>query len=150
MSMAIVGKDSLVINEHVFADFATGDTINAVNNNDIAAIKAGKNGNSVIAYNATGEQGELTVTLIRGGVDDKYLASEMAAFLNDPPSYVPMSGEYIKRLGDGAGNVTSLIYQLRGGVIKKIPETKENVEGDTDQATVKWTISCAKMKPILG
>jgi len=147
--LAITGKDSVTIDTRTLTEFATGDTYGIEMPNNLAEYKQGKNGNAVIAYNASGEQGVLTLKLVRGGADDKFMMARMQEFINDTPSFVVVSGEVIKRLGDGAGNITADLYQLSGGAFQKMPIIKEDVEGDTDQATVTYTI-IGNFKRILG
>ena len=45
-----------------------------------------------------------------------------------------MIAEFIKKLGDGQGNILSDIYVLSGGIFMKQVEGKSNVEGDTEQS----------------
>ena len=81
--------------------------------------------------------------MIRGSADDKYLNSEMNLFLADPAAYPLLAGEMIKRIGDGTGAVVKEVYKIAGGIVQKIPTVKENVEGDTEQASTIYTIHCA-------
>ena len=74
----------------------------------------------------------------------------MNAYINDPAAYTLLSGEFIKRIGDGEGNITADIYQFKGGVIQKIPTVKENVEGATDQGVSIYTIIFANTARIMG
>jgi len=53
---------------------------------------------------------------------------------NDLPSFTLMAGYFVKRVGDGKGNVSSDTYLLNGGVFTKQVEVSENVEGGTDPA----------------
>ena len=150
MSVALTGNDTVIINERVFKDLATGDTVNLDFPNNLAEAKVGKNGNTIYAFNSTGRQCTATIRVLRGSADDKYLASEMASYINDPAAYVLLAGEFIKRAGDGAGNVTADIYQFRGGMVQKIPSAKENVEGDTEQAVTIYQIIFANSARIMG
>ncbi len=49
-------------------------------------------------------------------------------------------GEFVKKLGDGLGNITSDTYVLSGGVFTKQVEAKMNVEGDTEQSVSIYTM----------
>lgn len=150
MSVSLTGKDTTIINERVFSDLATGDCVSLTFPNNLAEALIGKNGNTIYAFNSTGKQCTATIRVIRGSADDKYLASQMTSYINDPAAYVLLSGEFIKRAGDGAGNITADIYQMRGGMVQKIPETKENVEGDTEQAITIYQIIFANTSRIMG
>jgi len=139
-SVSITGKDIVVLDGRIFSDFADADTATLDFPNDIMAGKTGKNGNTIIAYNSTGKNVDTTLRLVLGSADDKFLNSRLASFISDPASFVPMTGEFTKRSGDGQGNVNSLVYALSTGIPQKIPNTKENVEGDTEQAVAVWQI----------
>lgn len=149
MSMALTGKDTIIVDTVMLTDFADGDTASLEMPNNLAEYKAGKNGNVIIAYNAQGEVGTFTLRLLAGSKNDKYMSARQQEYINDSASFVPLAMEFIKRVGDGEGNVTNIVYQLAGGVIQKIPAGKENVEGDTVQAVSIYPI-IGKVKRIMG
>ena len=134
MSVALTGKDTTIIDTRRLTDLGTGDVVMIEAPNNLVELKQGKDGNAIYAYNASGKQTVATLRVIRGSADDKYLAARMQEYINDPAAFVLISGEFIKRTGDGAGNITNEVYTMDGGVIQKMPSTKENVEGDTEQA----------------
>ncbi len=136
---AITGKDTLTLNGHVFHDFADGDCGKIVYDEDLTKVKAGKDGNTIFGQNQGGRIGTLTMRMILGGNDDKYLNGLLASYLQSPSSYVLDLGSLFKQVGDGAGNVASVVYQLLGGAPKKQPEAKINADGDTNQAVSEWT-----------
>lgn len=150
MSVSLTGKDTTIINERVLSDLATGDCVSLSFPNNLAEAKTGKNGNTIYAFNSTGRQCVATIRVLRGSADDKYLSSEMTAYINDPAAYTLIAGEFIKRAGDGAGNITADIYQMRGGIVQKLPEAKENVEGDTEQAVTVYQVLFANSSRIMG
>jgi hypothetical protein len=134
------GSDILTINDRLISDFCDGDTSAITFPNDISSTKTGKNGNSIISYNSSGRIGELTLTLLLGSSDDKFLNSLHISYKKDPSAFILLSGEFIKKLGDGLGNSSDVKYILKGGIFFKTPEIKENVEGDTEQGKVVWSI----------
>lgn len=150
MSVALTGNDTTIIGTRTFKDLATGDCVSLAFPNNLAEAKVGKNGNTLYAFNSSGKQTTVTIRVIRGSADDKHLASEMSSFINDPAAYVLLSGEFIKRVGDGNGNITADIYLMRGGIVQKIPDAKENVEGDTEQAVSIYQLLFANGGRIMG
>lgn len=136
---AITGKDTLTLNGHVFHDFADGDCGKLVYDEDLTKLKVGKDGNAVFGQNQQGRAATLTMRMILGGADDKYLNGLLASYLSSPSDYVLDLGSLFKRVGDGAGNTASVVYQLIGGVPKKQPEVKINTDGDPEQAVSEWT-----------
>lgn len=139
-SVALTGKDTTILSDRIFNDFGTGDTVTIDFPNNLAEGKVGKNGNVIYAYNASGKTSTAVIRVLAGSSDDKFLNSKMQEYINDSAKFVLISGEFIKRVGDGKGNVTSIVYLFDGGVIQKIPGGKENVEGDTEQAIAIYTL----------
>ena len=145
MSVALTGKDTIAIGSRglaprIFADLADGDTGVLDFPNNLVEAKTGKNGNTIYAFNSTGVVGTMTLRVLRGSADDKYLNGEMNRYKLDPAAYTLIDGEIVKRVGDGIGNVSHDVYSLDGGIVQKMPNVKENVEGDTEQAVTIWQV----------
>lgn len=149
-TVAITGNDTLVLKKRVFADLADGDNSALVFPNDLIAHKTGKNGNTIYSRNETGRNAEMTLRLIRGSSDDKFLQNELAKVRDDLPKYELMTGSFIKKIGDGNGNVLSDSYSLTGGVVKKPVDAKDNAEGDTEQGVSIYILSFAKAERSQG
>lgn len=127
-------------NLRVLNDLADGDTGLLSHANELATGKVGKNNNVIYAFNSTGKSCTLDLRVLLGSADDKYLNAEMNSYLNDPTAYTLLSGEIVKKVGDGLGNAASVVYKMSGGIINKIPDVKENVEGDTEQAVAIYSV----------
>ena len=132
MSVALTGKDTIAIGSRgasprIFADLADGDTGVLDFPNNLVEAKTGKNGNTIYAFNSTGAVCTLTVRVIRGSADDKYLNAEMNRYKLEPAAYTLIDGEIVKRIGDGLGNITNDVYSLDGGVVQKMPNAKEKM-----------------------
>ncbi len=138
-TIAMSGNDTIIINNRVLADLADGDVGNITFPNDIAAVKTGKNGNSIYGLNETGKNAEVELRVMRGSSDDKFLNGLLSLQGQNFAGFPLMIGQFIKKVGDGFGNITSDIYILSGGVFKKFVEAKSNVEGDTDQSVSVYT-----------
>ncbi len=145
MSVSLTGKDTIAIGSRglaprIFADLADGDTAVLDFPNNLVEAKTGKNGNTIYAFNATGKVVTGSVRVLRGSADDKYMNGELNRYLLDPAAYTLLDGEFIKRIGDGEGGVANDVYSLDGGIVQKMPNMKENVEGDTEQAVTIWQV----------
>lgn len=140
-AVSLTGSDVIKIRDRIFSDVADGDTAMISFPNDLMAGKTGKNGTTIIAFNSTGQNAEVTLRVILGSADDKFLNSEYQSFRRDPAAYIPMPAEFVKRSGDGQGNVTDIVYSMETGIPRKIPDVKENVEGDTEQSVAVWQIN---------
>ena len=144
-AVALTGADTVSLGPagaalRIFSDFADGD-VNVLDfPNNLVEAKTGKNQNTIFAFNATGKVCTLEMRVLRASTDDKYMNAEMNAYLLDPPSYVLLEGEFIKRVGDGQGNISNDIYRVTGGTIQKFPNAKDNVEGDTESAVTIWKV----------
>lgn len=130
----LTGKDTIILDGRIFNDLANTDTCTLEFPNNLVESKAGKNGNVIYAFNASGRLVNVKLRVLKGSSDDKYLNSRLLEYINDPAGFILFQGEFIKRAGDGKGNISNDTYIMRGGVISKIPMAKENVEGDTEQS----------------
>ena len=150
LSLSLTGNDTLKLRDRVFADFADGDYAALTFPNDIAVLKTGKDGNTVYAGNETGRQCELVLRVLRGSSDDKFLQNLLAAQKNNLSGFVTLEGEFVKRVGDGQGNITTDTYLVTGGVFTKNVEVKSNAEGDTEQSVAVYTIHFGNNSRTLG
>lgn len=139
-SVSLTGSDVVTLNGRVFHDFAEGDIIDLTFAEDLVKVQAAKDGNIVYGLNEGGKVSGLSLRLLAGSSDDRYLNSLMAAQARDFSSFILIVGSFVKRVGDGDGNVTNVIYNTIGGVIKKFPEAKTNTTGDVAQSVVKWDL----------
>jgi hypothetical protein len=133
-TVAMSGADSIKINGRILADLADGDVVALTYPNDFSNVKTGKNGNSIYGLNESGKQAEAVIRVVRGSADDKFLNSLISSQRNNFAGFVLLTGEFVKRLGDGTGNIAQDTYILSGGIFSKLVEAKSNVEGDTEQS----------------
>lgn len=136
----LVGKDTITVGGRVLADFGHGEIGKITYPTELATVKTGKNGNTIYVQNASGFQAVLTLKLIRGSADDKYMQSQLTSVRSNPTTYVLLDAELTKNLGDGSGNVSNDAYILTGGMPTKQVEVSSNVEGDVEQALAEYTI----------
>jgi len=149
-SVALTGKDTIKINDRIFNDQADQDAGVLSFPNDIAAVKTGKNGNSMYAFNYSGNQCEVTLRVLRGSSDDKFLNNLLALWKNNPAGFTLMNGVFVKNVGDGLGNITPDTYIMNGGVFKRNVDVKENTEGDTEQAVAIYTLVFSNAPRTIG
>ncbi len=149
-TVALTGKDTIVIDDRILSDLADADTAVLEFPNNLMEAKTGKNGNVIYAFNAQGQVVNMTLRVIRGSADDKYMQSRLQEYINDPSAFILFEAELIKRAGDGAGNITSDTYQLKGGAPQKMPAAKENVAGDTEQAVSIYAMTFGNSQRALG
>lgn len=140
LTVALSGDDTLQINNQVISSLANQDPGRLVLPNEMANVEQGKNGGSVYAQNAMGFIADLTIRLILAGVDDKYLNSLLNQQVTAFSSFTLMTAVYTKRVGDGQGNISNVIYQLAGGVFSKGPEAMTSARGDVEQSVAIFPI----------
>lgn len=149
-TVAMSGSDTIKINNKILVDLAEGDTVTLTFPNELAAIKTGKNGNSIYSINESGRQAEVVLRIIKGSSDDKFLANMLASQKANFASFVLMTGEFIKQIGKGDGKVISDTYIMSGGIFSKEVESKSNVEGAVEQSVSVYTIRFANAPRVLG
>lgn len=133
-TVALSGNDTITINNHLVVGLADGNVVELTYPNEIASVKTGKNGNSIYGFNTSGQQCEVKLRVVRGSTDDKFLNGLLTQQQQNFAGFPLMIAEFIKKLGDGQGNILSDVYVLSGGVFMKQVEGKSNVEGDTEQS----------------
>ncbi len=145
-SYSLTGNDTIQIGGRVLRDFGDGDVAKLMFENDLVAVKTGKNGNSIFNLMASGQQGKVELRVLRGSADDAFLNAILADMRQDLPSFELLDGYFVKRIGDGQGNITYDTYLLAGGVFTRLPEASENVEGATDPAIAIYRLTFANAK----
>lgn len=152
---SLTGDDSVILNGggpglgRILANFGDGDAAMLDFAEDIANVKASKNGNVIYALNANGQVSSMKLRLLIGSADDVFLNGLLAAMRADFSGFTLIAGQFTKRVGDGAGNVTLATYICVGGVVERIPNAKMNLSGDTDQSVVTWAIKFGDSKRAL-
>lgn len=140
----IVGDDTLTLFGRILGDFADGDISTFTFDNDRVTSKTGKNGNTIFAENQTGKNCKSTLRLMIGSSDDVFLQSQLTASDQDFASTTLGTGQFVKNLGDGAGNKVRNVFTLNGGMITRTPDGKSNVEGSTDQGVAVYNMFFAQ------
>lgn len=141
MSDSLCGNDTVIIDSRIIVDSADGDYVKIDFPNDLVAVKIGKNGNVLVAENAPGKLTNVTMRLVVGSNDDKYINSRLVEQGGDLPSFLALNATFAKRVGDGKGNVSNVIYQCSMGTIKKNPGMASNAEGATDSSVVVYEMT---------
>ena len=140
----LTGDDTITITQgsksYTLANFADGNVAELTIPNDIADDIIGKDGNAVIAHNASGLASELDVRVVMSSPDDQFLGAALAAYNNNRTGFVLLGGNFVKQGGDGVGNISRKTYVASGGYIKKIPMAVYNVSGDAQQGIVNYKI----------
>lgn len=147
--VAMSGNDTILINGSLLTDLADGNVGELVFEADIANVKTGKNGNSIYGLNQTGKVCKVTLRIIRGGATDGFLNGLLAAQNNNFAGTVLMIGQFIKKIGDGAGNITSDTYNMSGGIFTKQVDAMSNTDGETNQSVAVYTMKFSNAPRVL-
>ena len=140
-TIALTGKDSHIVCGRILNDFASGDCVKIEFEGDLTVVKKGKNGNTIYAKNEMGRIADVTMRILLGGTDDKYMNGLLQEWITDPSTFTLMTGMFVKRVGDGQGNTESKIYNMTGGFFKRQVDAKTSAESDTDQSVAVWRIT---------
>lgn len=136
---AYTSADIIEINGRQLTGLADGDCVVITFPNELSAIKTGKNGNNIASHNETGRNAEIALRIIKGCSDDKFLASLVNAWKDRLDSFEPMTASFSKLITVDGGKTTETITCDFGIPVKDV-ETKENVEGDTEQAVSIYSL----------
>lgn len=142
---SLTGNDTLVIAGINIVDVCDGDWFMYNFENDLANAKRGKNGNTIFAENAMGLVANSSLRLLRGSENDKQLNTLMQTQFDDFSAFVLLDGQFVKRVGDGQGNITSDTGRMSGGIFKRAVDAKSNAEGDTDQSVSVYNFLWAEI-----
>lgn len=147
--VALSGNDTTILNNRVLNNLADGDCVMLSFPNEIATVKVGKNGNAMFGLNQMGQIAEVKIRVIRGSADDSYLNNLIVQQNANFAGTVLNVGEFIKKIGDGAGNITNDTYVMSGGVNSKNIEGKSNQEGDATQSVSEYNLRFSKAVRVL-
>lgn len=142
-TVAMSGNDTIILNNRIFSDLADGNCAELSFPNEVANLKTGKNGNSIYGLNETGKQAGFKLRVIRGSADDKFLNNLFSLQNQNFAGFVLLTGEFIKRIGNGLGAITNDTYIVSGGIFTKGIEAKSNVEGDSEQSVAVYEFKFA-------
>lgn len=140
---AITSDDTLTLFGAVITDFADGDVSKIDFSDDIGVVKTGKDANTIFTDKQPGNNATLTLRLMRGSSDDQKLNTQLLSQQSNFSGFSLIQGTFVKRIGDGQGNVVNDSHTLANGIFTKLPSVSENVEGATDQAVAVYTIKFA-------
>lgn len=146
---ALSGQDTIIINNYIFVGLADENYVELTYPNDIANVKTGKNGNSIFGFNESGKQCEVKIRCLRGSKDDSFLNNLLSQQQANFAGTVLLQGQFIKKIGDGQGNVTSDTYIMSGGVFTKQVEGKSNASGEVEQSIAMYTMKFTNAPRVL-
>jgi hypothetical protein len=140
-SVSLTGQDVVQINNTVLTGLADENPGVLSYPNDLAAVKSAKNGNVIYALNNQGLVAKLALRIVLGSSDDKMLDALRQSMINNFSFFSLLTCNFTKRVGDGQGNVNSVVYICNGGVFDKIPGTETSASGDTSQSVAMYSIT---------
>ena len=149
-SFVLTGADTIIINDEVIADLANGTVATLEFDTDIATATIGKDGNAILAPNAQGDQGVLTLRLPLAGYSDRRLNGLMSQQKANFVNTVTLTGGLFKKVGDGQGNVQTVSYSCSGGFFQRNISAQSNVEGDGEQGVAVYQILFTSCKRSIG
>ena len=141
--IAMSGNDVWILNNRSIFDFAVGNVSELTLPNNIADVKTGKNGNSIYGLNYSGRICEFKAMIVRGSPDDIFLNALLAQQQLNFAGFPLIFGQFIKKIGDGRGNITSDTYNLNGGIFLKSVPAKTNTEGEPEQSVAEYHLKFA-------
>lgn len=138
--VSLTGQDTITIDGIIFQTLADGSPFDIQFPNDLGTVKAGKNGNTIFAKNEMGRIANVTLRVLLGGTDDKYMNSRLQQWISDPSTFELFVGVLVKRVGDGTGVVESKVYQCSDGFPRRQVPAKTSADGDAEQSVAVYEI----------
>lgn len=138
--VTLTGLDTQQVNGRTLVDLAGKECGKLTFPNGIAKTEKGKNGNSIISFVQSGLIADYVVRILAGSDDDKFFNQLLNQWINNPPAFVLLTGLFVKKVGDGAGNTKNVQYVQSSGIISKLPEMMSDQEGNPDQGVSEWHI----------
>lgn len=148
-AVAMSGQDTIILNNRNFTALADGDCVTLDFPNGLVNVKIGKNGNALFGLNEMGNLGDVKIRVLRGTADDQFLNGILSAQQANFAGTALMVGQFVKKVGDGLGNISNDTYILAGGVVQKMVPGKMNVEGDTMQSVAEYTLQFASAARVI-
>jgi hypothetical protein len=139
--VSLTGQDSVTINGTILSTLADMTPFEITFPNDLGQVKTGKNGNTIYAKNEMGRVADTTLRILLAGADDQYLNGLLQQWISDPSTFTLITAMFVKRVGDGLGNITSKVYNCTGGFFKRQVDAKTSAESDTEQSVAIWRIT---------
>jgi hypothetical protein len=149
-STSLIGSDVIQIDQRILADLADGDCVLLAFPSDLAAVKSSKNGNMIYSFNEQGRIVDVTLRILMGSADDKWLHSRMQEMINDFAKFTLLTGLFTKRTGKGDGTVADVSYQCAGGIFKRQVDAKSNADGNPDQSVVTYQIAFGNVGKVIA
>lgn len=143
---SVTGQDTLTLFGRNIVELADNDSVMISFQNDMTSLSTGKNGNSIYAKNEQGKNADVTLRLILGGADDRFLQGKLRTAEQDFAAQELAEGQFTKRVGRGDGTVSRIVHTLEGGVFLRRIDTKENTSGDTEQAVAVYRMRFARVE----
>jgi len=149
-NVSMTGGDSLLINDTLIDDLADGDAFDLTFPDDLATVTIGKDGNAIFSKNESGSRAEAVMRVLRGSPKDKYLNNLLTLQNQNFAGMTLLNGEFIKKVGNGQGQITADTYILQGGVFTKMVPGKTNSTGEAEQSISIYTMQFAKAGRAIG
>lgn len=146
---AYTSHDIIEVDGEIVTTLGDGDTATISYPNDVMGMKTGKNGNTVAAHNEMGREAELSIRVLKGGYDDKRFNSKLVKWTDRADDFEPMTGSFTKVIRTDTGIVNE-VTTLKFGIPVRRIETRENVEGDTEQCFSTYIIRFGDSKRALA
>ena len=140
----LVGQNTIVINGRSLTNLGYGTVVDISIPSALVEIESGKDGSAIYAMNQAGRQAEVRVRVLVGSPDDVYLNNINEGFKADFAGSVLINASFIKRTGDGQGNIITTTWVLSGGVPGTAPADKWDVNGNTEQALMEYSFKFAR------
>lgn len=141
--MSFAGTDTVIIDDRPITDLFDGTFATLTYPNDIASGINGFDNNTAVVSLPAGEKAQLTLRLLAGNDDDKYLNQRFNQWKNNKATFVALSGTLVKHFGDGTGQTTNKRQELINGYFLRKVDTEMDAGGGSNQTTSTYILEFA-------
>ena len=138
-AVSLTGGDSAQIDGTNITDLADGVPFEITFPESYGTVKRGKDGNMIYAKNEMGKVADVVLRILMGGSTDKFLLARLQQWDN-PSTFKLMTAQFIKHVGDGAGNTQSKVYQCSGGIFKRQVDARTSSNDDSEQSVAVYRL----------
>lgn len=140
----LVGQDTIVINGRALSNLGYGKVVDISIPAALVEIESGKDGSAIYAMNQAGRQAEVKIRVLAGSADDVFLNNINESFKANFAGSTLVNASFVKRTGDGQGNITTTTWVLSGGAPGNAPADSWDVNGNTEQALMEYSYKFAR------
>lgn len=138
----LIGRnDTIILNSRLITDLANESVMQITLPNDVIVRTAAKDGNVVFSVNEEGYRSEITLRVLLGSADDKFLNGLCLPSTGDITTAIAFPLIVTKIYGDGTGSQSKAQYTIENCMMTKTsPDYINSTTGDVNQGISEYSM----------